>query len=767
MSKILNYSLLFLLVFSCDLYFAQVISPDNIGSLKVNELGKKEIQKIKDEMDKQGVSLGALEEIAIANGMSALDFETLKGKIEFIEPEVLESNLEAGSGVKEKITEFDQGALNANKIFGASVFTNASLSFEPNSNMVTPSSYILGPGDELQLVIYGMQETSNLLQVTKEGKIIIPIVGQVFVNGLSFEAAKIQIKKACSKVYGSLSSGQSQMSLSLTKIKTIRITIIGAKKPGNYSVSSLSTVFNALHIAGGPDDNGSYRAIELIRDNKVVKKIDIYKFLMKGDQSDNLNLQENDVIRVPVYENRVTITGNIKRPGVFELLPNESFNDLLNYCGGFDEAAYRKNIKLVQNSDSGLKILDLSEDTYKSYIPSIGDVFKVAPLLNKFTNKVTIKGSVFRPDDYEFKEGMTVLDLIKKADDLTPDAFSARALLIREKVDLTKELITININEVISGAKKIDLKKNDELIISSIFDFKNNKVVSISGQIKKPGQYPYLENLTLYDLVMQAGGFLEGSSKVIEISSVIIKDEAVADQKENAVVRTIEIDTLLLDQSKNIILSPHDDIQIRSKPVFEIQENVQLYGPVMYPGGYTIVNKNERFISFIERSGGLRTDANKNAISIFRNGKMIPINYKKAIRNKESSSNIIMKPGDKIVVKKLESTIAVSGQVYLNSEVPYVSGKRLKYYVNSVGGTVTNADKKRIYLVKANGLAKSTKAFLFFKLYPKVEPGAQVFVPEKVQKIRNNKLTTVELVVISSSLATMGSAVIAIINLTK
>ena len=384
------------------------------------------------------------------------------------------------------------------------------------------------------------------------------------------------------------------------------------------SVSSLSTVFNALHIAGGPDENGSYRAIELIRNNKVIRVIDIYEFLTKGDQSDNLNLLENDVIRIPVYQNRVKIEGNVKRPGIFELLPNENFNDLLNYCGGFDEAAYRKIIKLVQNSDNGLKVIDLTEDEYQNYVPKGGDVFKVSPVLSNYESKVSIKGAVYRPDDYEFEEGLTIRKLIAKAGGLTPDAFLNRALLIREKDDLTKEIMDIDINALYSGQKTVLLRKNDELYISSVFDLKNQHIVNISGQVKKPGEYPFIDNLRLYDVIFLAGGLKDDASRIVEIDSIIVKDEKEGDNTKISNVRVIEIDTLLLDQTKNVPLSPYDMVQIRKKPVFEQQQVVNVSGEVEYPGNYVIIDKRERILDVIKLSGGLTYDADKNSFKVVR-----------------------------------------------------------------------------------------------------------------------------------------------------
>jgi protein involved in polysaccharide export with SLBB domain len=755
--------------------FSQVISPTQIKNIKVNELTNLEVLNIKNEMSRQNMSMTTLESLALSNGMNSMDFATLKSRIENFKPDpIINPSLELINKPDEKIAQFDKLIIEDTKIFGSDIFTNPNLSFEPNSNMATPTSYILGPGDELQLIIYGMQEYTGSIYVTKEGKVNIPIVGQVFVNGLTFDAAKSQIKKACSKVYSSLNSSQSQLSLSLTKIRTIRVTIIGARKPGNYSVSSLSTVFNALHIAGGPDDNGSYRSIELIRDNKIYRTIDIYKFLTKGDQSDNVNLQENDVIRIPVYENRVTIEGNIKKPGIFELLPSESFTDLLNYCGGFSEGAYKSNIKLVQNRDKELKIINLVQSDFKNYVPNSGDIFKVSELLNRFSNKVSVKGSVYRPDDYEFTEGMTINDLIVKADGLTEDAYRDRSLLIREKQDLTKEIISLDLNQ----SNSLVLKKNDELIISSIFDLKNQHTVSISGQIKNPGEFPYIEKITLYDLIIQAGGFTNKSSKVVEISRVIIKDEKSNGNIKKAEIFNFEIDTLLLDESKNFILKPEDIVQIRKKPIYEKQIFVLINGQVEYPGSYVISNSEENVFDVLNRSGGLKMDADINGIKVIRRIEgdiadsvdikefIIPVNYKLISKYPKSKENFTLQQGDEIFVSKIRTTVKVLGEVQLNSEIPYKSRKTMRFYIRSVGGLKESANQKRIYIVYPNGVANTIKNYFIFKNYPKVLPGSEIVIPfEDISNVK--KLSISEISIITGVIGSISGMTVAIINLLK
>ncbi|MBI2259892.1 MAG: SLBB domain-containing protein [Flavobacteriia bacterium] len=774
-TKALYILIICLFVINFHSFSQGFINPNSIKNIKVQSLSDSEISQIRKEMDKEKMSIEQLENLAITNGMSATDFATLKLRLENKKPTETELNVEKGVTISEKPIEMDDRSdLKTSEIFGSEIFRSSSMSFEPNPHLATPTNYILGPGDELQIVVFGMQEYTSSPRVSKEGRISIPVVGQIYVNGLSIEAAKSKIKSSFTKVFSSLNSGQSQISITLTNVRTIRITILGSRKPGNYSVSSLSTVFNALHIAGGPNDNGSYRKIELLRNNKIIKIIDIYKFLMTGDQSDNINLLDNDIIRIPVYENRVKIEGKVKRPGVFELLPNENFNDLLSYCSGFDEAAYKANIKLVQNTDKELKISDLNEKEYSTYTPKLGDVFKVSTILNRFENKVSIKGSVFRPDDYALVPGMTLNDLISKADGLTEDAFKNRALLIREKEDLRKEIEFINLN----SNQNPELRKNDEVIISSIFDLKNIENVYISGYVKKPGEYPFAEKLTLYDLILQAGGFKTGASRQVEISRVIIKDEEISNQVEKSKVFTLTIDTLLIDQTKNFILQPEDVVQVRKKPVYEIQKTIYVTGRVMYPGEYVLSTELETFMDFIKRAGGLKEDANVESIYIKRKTdfasteqiehtvKKIPIDYKYILRKPNSYRNVFMKPGDQIIVEKIDNTVRVLGNVYLSTEIPYINGKRLKYYVNSVGGYNENTDKNRVYVVKPNGLAKTTKSFLFFRVYPKVHKGSDIIVPVQVEKISKKvKMTIQEIASITGVIGSLAGMTVAILNL--
>ena len=495
-----------------------ILNLPNLSNVKASSLSDADIEKAKAEMQKRNISISDFEKMALAKGMSPSEFAILKQRLEQVTLNIVTTTTNNNNEVVDtstviKINRPKQTTLNDSSIFGSEFFSNPALSFEPNFNMATPVNYVLGSMDELQITIYGVQQYSEIVKINKEGIAALSNIGQLHLGGQTFSAAESMIRKSASKIYNTLQSGESQLSVSLTKIRTINVTIIGAKVPGNYSLSSLATVFNALHIAGGPAENNSYRNIELVRKNKVIHVIDIYRFLMTGDQSDNINLQDNDVIHIPVYEKRVRIKGKVKRPGIFELKEAETFNDLLIYCSGFDDLAFKNSVKLFQKTEKEFKIIDLLKDKYSSYIPDAGDIFNVSDILNRYENRVSIKGAVYRPNAYALRDSMTIKDLIKSADGLTQDAYLDHAILIREKDDLIKEVIGVDLNLVMNNpAANLLLKREDELIISSKFDFMEKFTVSINGEIRNP--FNEYECGHWYARTMSRYGMLEGLTGV-------------------------------------------------------------------------------------------------------------------------------------------------------------------------------------------------------------------------------------------------------------
>ena len=676
-------------------------------------------------------------------------------------------------------------------IFGSELFDNPTLSFEPDLKMATPVNYVLGPGDKLEVSVYGVQQFDDTVPVNFEGKITIQNVGQIAVAGMSIEAATQKIRAAIARVYSTVRSGQSQVSVSLSDIRTIKVTIVGGKQPGNYSISSLASVYNALHLAGGPGKNGSYRNIELIRNNKVYKNVDIYKFIVKGDQSENVNLRDNDVIRIPAYTERVVVEGEVKRPGIFEMKKGETFSDLLNFASGFNEFAYTASVNVLQKTGKEFKVQDINESEFGSYLPKSGDVFKVTKILNRFENRIKIEGAVFRPDYYSYSEGMRISDLITRAEGIKEDAYTKRARIIRLKTDLTTEIVNVDLSAALSGDlnSDIELKREDIVTVYSILDFREEYKITIDGEVKNPGEYEYFDNLTLNDLVVQVGGLTGSASKRVEIARMV-KSDAIDDSDPKRIeLVELEITADNNEQIKNFVLKPFDVINIRRMAVYEKPEMVKVSGAVTYPGKYVLANKRETVYNVVMRAGGLTSIANLDGMKIKRPIKeeqierlenvnlnldkkqatdeekelkeskdlkesnlkqkdtlrdslskklrdelkyaTIPINWEKIVKDKNHYSNVTLFPGDEIEVAVYNEGVKVTGNVLLTSEIPYRTGKGFKYYINAVGGVNIKGWKKKAYIIYPNGKASVTGSFLFFRSYPKVEPDSQIVVPEK------------------------------------
>nr|WP_199000379.1 SLBB domain-containing protein [Flavobacterium sp. ASV13] len=821
MKKIIYVLTLFFALITFNVTAQDIMKSKDLSTVKVDYLSDDELAKISTQLKSNNSTIDQVESMALSKGMSQAEFNKLKIKLNEYEKKNAKDNgkdKSKDSKLKtgEKDSEFGRkqdkvknekikDSVNA-LIFGSELFDNPILNFEPDLNLATPINYVLGPGDELQVSVYGIQEYNASIPVSVEGKISIDYVGQISVSGMSIEAASQKIKAAIARVYSTVRSGQSQVSISLGKIRTIKVTIVGGKQPGNYSISSLATVYNALHLAGGPGKNGSYRNIELIRNNKVYRNIDIYRFLVKGDQSDNVSLKENDVIRIPAYSQRVTVEGEVKRPGVFEMKKDENFSDLLNFASGFNEFAYTASVNVLQKTGKEFKVHDINESEYNSYLPHSGDVFRVTKILNRFENRIKIEGAVFRPDYYSFTQGMRISDLVTRAEGLKEDAYSKRARIIRLKTDLTTEIVNVDLGAALSGDLNadIELKREDIVTVYSILDFREEYKVTIDGEVKNPGEYEYFENLTLNDLVVQVGGLTGSASKRVEIARMV-KSDAIddADPKRIELVE-LEITADNNEQIKNFVLKPFDVVNIRRIAVYEKPEMVKVSGAVTYPGKYVLANKKERVYNVVMRAGGLTSIANLDGMKIKRPIKeeqieqlesinlnldkksiseeesglkqkdtlksklskklrdelkytTIPVNWEKIVKDKNHYSNVTLFPGDEIEVAVYNEGVKVTGNVLLTSEIPYRNGKGFKYYINSVGGIDSKGWKRKAYIIYPNGKAAVTTSFLFFRSYPKVEPDSQIVVPEKPEK---KKMTAGEWVGIGSVISSLALLIV-------
>jgi len=790
--------ILFALLQSSEIIAQDLLNMNDLSAIKVDNLSESDLMKIKTQLQSKNMTLDQAEPIVLAKGMSAAEFAKLRNRIDRPTLKEAASNTKetiiGGGREQEKITNAKEKDAENSQIFGSELFDNPTLNFEPDLKLATPMNYILGPGDELQVSVYGVQEYNESIPVSVEGKITIQYVGQIAVSGISIEAATQKIKAAISKVYSTVNSGQSKVSVSLSRIRTIKITVVGGKQPGNYSISSLATVYNALHLAGGPGKNGSYRNIELIRNNRVYRNVDIYNFLVKGDQSDNVSLKDNDVIRIPTYSQRVTINGEVKRPGVFEMKKGETFAQLLNFASGFNEFAYTASVNVTQKTSKEFKVRDILEKDFNNYLPQSGDVFQVTKILNRFENRIKIEGAVFRPNFYSFTEGMRISDLINQAEGLKEDAYSKRARIVRLKSDLSTEIINADLGAALSGDINADilLKREDIVTVYSVLDFREEYKITIAGEVKNPGEYDYFDNLSLNDLLVQVGGLTGSASKRVEIARMVKSDNIDNSNPNRIELINLELTPENNEQLKNYALMPFDVINVRRLAVYEKPEMVSVTGAVIYPGNYVLQNKKETVYNIVSRAGGLKDIANIQGVKIKRPIKadqiekiqsidlnlsnsdstsvklseklknqmkysIIPVDWNKIIKDPTHYSNVTLFPGDEIEVAEFNEGVKVTGNVLLNSEIPYRSGKSFRYYLSAVGGVDAKGWKKKAYIIYPNGRADVTSSFLFFRSYPNVMPDSQIVVPEKPER---KKLSAGEWVGLGSVISSLALLII-------
>lgn len=815
MNKIIRIAFAILVLFGSlgSLQAQDILKGKDLSQVKVDQMSDADVEKLAAQLTANNTSIDQAEQIALSKGMPAMEFAKLKARLnaKLASPTGKLKTAENTATVDKKNNSTDQydSASYATKskplidslIFGSELYTSIAPSFEPNLKLATPVNYILGPDDQLQITVYGVQEYSGDLLVSSEGTINIPNVGQIKVAGLSIEAATQKIKTQMGNtVYPYLRSGGSKLSVTLSKIRSIKVIIIGANRPGTFTLSSLATVFNALFISGGPSQFGSFRQIELIRNNKVIDTIDLYRFLLNGDQRDNVGLKDNDVIRIPPYKSRVELQGQVKRAGIFEVLPGEHFADILQFASGFTDTAYKGAVKVYQRTDLERRLHDLPSSAFNSYVPQSGDLFVASKIVNRYTNRVRITGAVYRPDVYELSEGLKVADLIRRAEGLKEGAFTGRGQILRLEDDLTRSILSFDVAKALADNKEnnVLLKREDEVLISFVQDLKDSLTVNIQGEVRRPGNYDYVDKLTLKDLVLQAGGLTDAAFKRVEVARMLRRDTTIAptDFRASEVIN-MEINDLNA-AAANIYLQPFDVVTIRKKVGYTAPESVTVVGQVQYPGPYALISTTERASDVLRRAGGFTPDANADGAyvkrfktatekakaeevakkaqknmtdsmvsneivnDITRNYDQIALDMDAVLNHPGSAGDFILRAGDEIVIPKFDAQVKISGAVLMTTQVTYRKNASLTDYISDAGGFGVNAIKRKSYVVYANGRASSTKSFLFFKFYPKVLPGSEIVVPKKADK---KALGTGEIIGLASALASLAGVVIAVLNM--
>ena len=608
---------LILCCISTRLVIAQSI-PQNFSNVNVNDLTDTQIKQMLQQAQAAGISDPQLIQQAEIKGLPADQVQALQKRIADIrrsagdlstaDDTVQSRKLNYTPEKSGRARQYADTSLSGQpKIFGADLFRNHNLTFEPNLKLATPLNYVLGPDDQINVNVYGNSLVNWKLNVSPDGTINIPGVGLLNVSGKTIEEATEAIKSKLAASNYAIGHG-TNVQVSLGNIRSIKVIMVGeVQNPGTYTLPSLATVFNALYVAGGPNDNGSFREIEIIRNNRIYRRLDVYDFLVKGSQKDNITLQDQDVIRIPTYRIRVQMSGEVKIPALFEVLPGENLQDVIRFAGGFTDQAYTALVKVSQISDQQRRITDVTENDYKNYIPLRGDIYTVGRILDRYENRVTINGAVFRPGPYELQNGFTLLQLIKKAAGLKEDAFTGTGTITRLKPDNTTEILSFNLKDILNKvAADIPLKREDVVNISSIFDLRDQYIVTIKGEVRQGGEFAYADSMSVMDLIVKAGGFAQGASpKRIEVARRINDSDPTSKNSLVAQVFSVDVDANLQNATADFRLKPYDIVSVYSLPGYEVQKIVKVEGEVLYPGYYTIQKKNEKISDIIARAGGL------------------------------------------------------------------------------------------------------------------------------------------------------------------
>lgn len=679
------------------------------------------------------------------------------------------------------------------QVFGRNIFNTRNLTFEPNSNMATPPNYQLGPGDEVIIDIWGASQTSIRQTITPDGTINMQELGPIYLSGMTVEEANRFLKNKLGTVF---SNENNQIQVTLGNTRTIQINIMGeVVQPGTYALSAFSTVFHALYRAGGVNDIGSLRNVQLVRNGKKIAAVDVYDFIMQGKIKDDIRLQEGDVIIVPAYDMLVKMSGNVKRPMRFEMKKDETLAALIKYAGGFNADAYSKSVRMVRQNGMEYEVKTVDEMDYSVCQLRDGDVVTVGAILNRFTNKVEIKGAVYRPDIYALDGKVnTVRALIEKAQGLMDDAFTNRAVLQRQRDDLTSEIVSVDVKALMNGTiPDIPLRKNDILYIPSIHDLQDLGSVIIYGEVAKPDSYPYADNMTLEDLIIQAGGLKEAASTVrVDVSRRIKDAKSVNSTDSIGQMFSFALkDGFVIDGQPGFVLQPYDQVFVRRSPGYQTQQNVSIQGEVIFGGTYTLTSKAERLSDLVKKAGGVTNSAyvrgaklirvandeerkrmqdvvklmgrelGENAIdslglqvdSLFSVG----IDLEAALANPGGDADLVLREGDVLNIPEYVNTVKINGAVMMPNTVSYRKGEKVSYYLSQAGGYSQHAKKSTKFIIYMNGQVAKVKG----SGKNQIEPGCEIIVPNKKQS-KANIGNILGYATSFSSLATMAATIVSL-----
>ncbi|AEI50312.1 SLBB domain-containing protein [Runella slithyformis] len=728
---------------------------------KVEQLSDSQVKAFYERAKSGGMSEMQIEQAALAQGFTLSDISLMRKRLAEVQNK--ENNLESDTTENTKATRQQIGQLSKRvikkdsaklpkkeplKIFGSDLFNTEGLSFEPSLRIATPKNYQLGPDDELLVEIYGDAKGSYRLKVSPEGTVKVLNLAPIYISGLSVEEARDKIVSRLRQSYSGLNSGGSFASINLGNIRSIRVMVTGeVVKPGVYTVSSLATAFNALYLCGGPNKNGSFRTVNVVRNNKIVRVIDIYDFLLRANQADNIILQDQDIIQVPFYLTRVELDGEIKRPAIYELKKGESLQQLVDLAGGFNEQAYQSSVTLRRNTEKARKVVTVDRKDFTGFLPQSGDIVNVGKILDRYENKVVIEGAVFRPGEYALGENLkTLKDLLKQSEGVREDAFLNRAIIHREKPNREPEVLAVSLGKILNNEMPdIELRAQDSIVVKSVKDLREEYFVTIMGEINTPGDFEYADHMTVSDLIAQANGLSEGAiDSRIEIARRI-KDTNLSEVTDNVMMQIITLkinrDLSLSNNDKQLQLQPFDIVYIRKSTRYDKQRSVVILGEVNYPGTYAIQNSGERITQLIERAGGPKSTGYLPNAIFRRSGERIALDIQRVVENPSLESNIILEEGDTIYIPERSELVRIEGAVLNPSTVNFSKGFTYSNYLSQAGGYGDRAKKSRVYVTYANGYTERSRKFLFFNVRPRIQPGSIITVPYKPKDERRSDLT--------------------------
>ena len=754
----------------------------------------KDRQQITVELTKRGVTMEQITRIYKSQVQSAPTASGIpEDRLREAIPEPQETATE-GVPVKEETVSSEQ-------VFGRNIFNTARLSFEPNMNMATPPNYRLGPGDEVIIDVWGTSQNTIRQQISPDGFINISMLGPVYLSGMTVSEANAYMKKVLNKIYRGVGSNEqtSGILLTLGTARTIQINVMGeVMQPGTYALSSFSTMFHALYCAGGVTDIGSLRNVRLVRGGKEVAVVDVYDFIMKGKTPNDIRLEEGDVIIVPAYEVLVKIEGNVKRPMKFEMKRGESLSMLIDYAGGFTADAYTGSLQVIGQNGEEYEVNTVKEEDYSSYPMRNGDVVTAGAILNRFTNKLEIRGAVYRPGVYQLSGRLnTVRELVAEAKGLRGDAFTNRAILQREHEDLTTEIIRVDVLSIIRGSiPDIALQKNDILYIPSVHDLTDRGNVTIFGEVEKPDSYAYADNMTLEDLIIQAGGLSEAASTVrVDIARRIKDSKSVMETDTVGQMFSFALkDGFVIDGEPGFVLQPYDHVYVRRSPGYQAQQNVTVEGEVLFPGDYALTGKEERVSDVMAKAGGANRKAYLRGAKLLRRANedekqrmrdvmklmvrqfgermvdslnirvedffTVGISLDKALATPGCEEDIVLREGDVISVPRYNNTVKIVGAVMMPNTVAYLKGKSIDYYLDQAGGYNEDARKHKKFIIYMNGQISKIKG----KGHEQIEPGCEIVVPSKKPK---NSKGVGDILGYATSFSSLGLMIASIANLLK